>query len=259
MADRRNLHFGGAKPFFTIVTAVFNGAKTLQATIESVDRQTFRNFEYIVLDGASTDATVLVLENNSHCINYWRSERDSGIYNAWNKAVGLARGEWISFLGSGDVYCVDALQEYARAIAAVPEPSVQYVSSRVRLVNDRGIVRTIGSAWTWPAFARFMTVAHVGSMHHRSLFAEQGYFDESYRICGDYELLLRPRNRLRAGFLDRVTVAMALGGASNSQVHSALAEQERAKRTTGGRPAWLCALERRTALVTNAFRSLIWY
>ncbi len=248
-----------AKPFFTVVTAVYNGGRALEATIKSIARQSFRDFEYIVLDGASTDSTLSILENNSHHIDYWRSESDSGIYNAWNKALGIARGDWISFLGADDQYHDDALAQYARAIAAFPEGSVQYLSSRVSLVNDRRIVRTIGTAWKWPAFSRFMTVAHVGSMHHRSLFADVGNFDESYRLSADYELLLRPRNLLRAAFLDRVTANMALGGASNSDVHLALAEQERAKRTTGSRSAWLCALDRRKALFKNATRRLVWY
>jgi glycosyltransferase involved in cell wall biosynthesis len=259
MAVERNLFLRSEKPLFTIVTAVYNGARTLEATISSIDRQSFRDFEYIVLDGASTDSTVSILESNSHRIDYWRSEPDSGIYNAWNKALGMARGDWIAFLGADDLYYDNALQEYARAITAFPDASIQYVSSRVHLLKDRRIVRTIGSAWEWPAFSRFMTVAHVGSMHHRSLFTELGNFDESYRLSGDYELLLRPRNLLRAVFLDRVTAGMALGGVSNADVRPALVEQERAKRTTGGRSSWLCALERRKALFKNTIRSLVWY
>jgi hypothetical protein len=104
-----------------------------------------------------------------------------------------------------------------------------------------------------------MTVAHVGSMHHRSLFEEYGRFDESYRLSADYELLLRPRSNLRAAFLDRVTAAMALGGVSNANTRLALAEQERAKRTAGGRSGWVCGLERRAAHVKDVCRSLLWY
>jgi glycosyltransferase involved in cell wall biosynthesis len=259
MAGTRKIEPSGAKPFFTIITAVFNGAATLEATINSVNRQSFRDFEYIVLDGASTDSTISILEKNSDLIHYWRSEPDFGIYNAWNKGLRLARGEWIAFLGADDIYCPDALEEYAQAISASRSADIQYLSARVRLIKNHRVVRTIGSAWRWPEFSRLMTVAHVGSMHHRSLFAEQGCFDESYRTSGDYELLLRPRSLLRAGFLDRVTADMALGGASNSNVRSALAEQERAKRSTGGRPRWLCAWERRKAHVTQACRSLLWY
>jgi len=249
----------GASPFFSVVTAVFNGAATLEATIASLRRQTFRNFEYVVLDGGSTDGTVRLLEKHGSEIAYWRSERDSGIYDAWNKAISVARGQWISFLGADDVYCPDALAQYAATIAGQAQAQLQYVSSRVRLVKAGKAVRTIGTAWSWPAFSRYMTVAHVGSMHHRSLFEEYGRFDQSYRLCADYEFLLRPRERLRSAFLDQVTAEMALGGVSNANARSALAEQERAKRTTGGRAGWLCAFERRKAHVTDTCRSLLWY
>jgi hypothetical protein len=96
-------------------------------------------------------------------------------------------------------------------------------------------------------------------MHHRSLFDEYGRFDESYRLSADYELLLRPRNQLRTAFCDRVTAKMAWGGVSNANTRQALEEQERAKRTAGGRSQWACALERRSAYFRHVCRSLIWY
>jgi glycosyltransferase involved in cell wall biosynthesis len=256
-AAARRAYSSDPPPLFSVVTAVRNGAKTLAATIESVSRQTFRDFEYIVIDGASTDATVSIIEQWSSSISRWTSERDSGLYDAWNKALALARGQWVAFLGADDVYCEDALEQYARAIAALPDQGPQYISSRVQLVKDGRSIRTVGSAWSWPAFSHHMTVAHVGSMHHRSLFQQYGGFDDSYGICGDYELLLRPRGRLRAAFLDKVTVRMAVGGISNTAL--ALAEQERAKRTTGGRATFLCALERRSAYLRSRCRQLLWY
>jgi glycosyltransferase involved in cell wall biosynthesis len=231
----------------------------LQATIDSLERQTFRDFEHIVLDGASTDGTVRLLEQNSSRIDSWISEPDSGVYNAWNKGLDRARGKWIAFLGADDAYLPNALDEYARWITSWPGQDVQYVSARVDLVKNGNVVRTIGSAWSWPRFSRFMTVAHVGSMHHRSLFEEYGRYDESYRSAADYELLLRPRERLRAAFFDRSTARMQLGGISNANIQVALAEQERVKRTTGGRPAWRCRLERRTAYVRDRCRSVLWY
>jgi glycosyltransferase involved in cell wall biosynthesis len=259
MADPIKPALSGKRPFFSVITAVSNGAATLEATIASLCRQSFQDFEYIIFDAASTDGTVAILKQYDPQIAFWRSELDSGIYNAWNKAIKVARGEWISFLGADDIYHDDALADYARAISADGSRRTQYVSSRVRLLKNGKIVRTIGSAWSWPAFSRFMTVAHVGSMHHHTLFKDQGLFDESYRSGGDYELLLRPRDQLRAIFLDRVTADMALGGASNANVYAALAEQERAKRSSGGRSSWLCAYERRRALLLHGVRRLLWY
>lgn len=249
----------GTAPLFSIVTAVFNGAGTLAETIRSVAAQSCRDFEYIVLDGASTDGTQAILEEYSASINYWKSEPDSGIYNAWNKGLAATRGEWVAFLGAGDLYAPDALEQYANAIASLSPQNWHYISSRVRLTTGARVLRTIGSAWTWPAFSRYMTVAHVGSMHHRSLFEQYGRFNESYRICGDYELLLRPRGGLRAAFFPGETATMAFGGVSNSNIRLVLEEQQRAKCSSGGRSAWRCALERRTAYIRDRARSLLWY
>lgn len=245
------------RPLITVATVVRNGAKTLEHTINSIASQTFRDFEYLVVDGASTDGTVALIEQHSARIDYWVSERDSGIYSAWNKAVALARGQWIAFLGADDTYCATALADYARLISTLPDNGAQYLSSRVELIKNGKSVRTIGQPWSWPAFSRYMTVAHVGSLHHRSLFEKYGVFDEHYRVCGDYELLLRPRDELRTAFLDRVTARMTLGGVSNANVGLALAEQERAKRVTAKRAAWICALERRKAHVISLCRSLL--
>jgi glycosyltransferase involved in cell wall biosynthesis len=245
------------RPKFTVVTAVFNGAATLEAAINSLRKQSFRDFEYVVLDGGSTDATVALLEQNTDAIHYWRSEPDSGIYEAWNKGLRVARGEWIAFLGADDAYYPDALAAYAAAIAAAP--NVQYVSSRIDLIKDGRRVRTVGQRWSWPKFSEYMTVAHVGSMHHRSLFETYGHFDETYRVCADYELLLRPRDRLRTAFLDATTARMQLGGISNARAHQVLEEQARAKRTSGGRPAWRCTVEQKWAMAKDRVRRLVWY
>ena len=241
-------------PLFTVVTAVYNGEGTIKRAIKSVSAQTFEDYEYIVVDGGSSDGTVSKIREQSDHIDYWVSEPDSGVYNAWNKAVRQARGEWISFLGADDQYEPDALEQYAKAIAL--SSTAHFVSSRVHLMRNKEICRTIGGPWRWPAFARHMTIAHVGAQHHKSLFQEAGLFDESYRICGDYELLLRLKNRLRAIFIDSVTAKMQSGGMSSSNIAVALSETERAKRDTAGRNRFLCSFERKEALLRGSWRAL---
>ncbi len=79
-------------PLITVITSVFNGAQTLQATIDSLRLQTFRDFEYVVVDGASNDGTVGLLHANADHIDSWVSEPEEGIYNALNKGLDLGRG-----------------------------------------------------------------------------------------------------------------------------------------------------------------------
>jgi glycosyltransferase involved in cell wall biosynthesis len=244
-------------PMFSVVTCVANGAATIENTIKSVLGQTHRDFEYLVFDAKSSDGTAEILARYDDRIDYWCSEPDSGIYDAWNKAVRRARGTWIGFVGCDDQYYADALQKYAQLISRNDNERLQYVSSRVDFMLDGTLLQTIGRAWNWPEFSRYMTVAHVGSLHHRSLFAEYGEFDSRYRICGDYEMLLRPKNRLRTAYLPESTAMANYGGVSNLLAGPALREARRAKSTSGGRPVWRCEVEYLSARVKALVRGKV--
>jgi len=213
----------------TVITATYNAEKTLARCIDSVTAQEYPEIEHIVMDGGSTDRTLEILKSYGDRL-IWRSERDRGIYDAWNKSLAVATGEWIVFLGADDLFlpgAVNAYMDHAKG------SGVEYISSLVKWVQNSGDFTIIGDRWTWPRFQRRMTTAHVGSMHKRTLFDRYGLYDISYRIVGDYEFLLRPRGSLRAGFLSRITTEMAAGGASDS--YAALRESRRAKVVTGGR------------------------
>lgn len=228
-----NLRQGSpGRPLISIVIAVLNGCEYVENSIQSVLEQTYPEVELIIVDGGSNDGTVEILRRYSDAIDYWISEPDGGIYDAWNKGVKLARGEWIGFLGSDDRYKPDAISKYVDFIAAAGCP-FDFVSSRVSMLCPNGSTRLRGAAWNWQTFRSYMNVAHVGALHHRSLFERMGNFDTSYRVIADYELLLRARDTLRAGFLDAVTAEIRLGGISDSM--RALEETLRAKVATAGR------------------------
>ena len=227
------------QPLVTVVTAVYNGQQYLPACIESVLRQDYPNIEHIVLDGASNDGTVDVLREFNDRIALWRSEPDAGVYDAWNKGLAEARGEWICFLGVDDEFLPGAIGAYM-ALAA-KNPQAEYLSSRVRWVHPSGFERLMGYPWSWRDLSKWMCTAHVGSMHRRSLYDRVGTYDTSYRISGDYELLLRPRSKLRAAYMPVTTVVMRAGGVSDLRI--AYLEQARAKVATGGRSKLLTALE----------------
>lgn len=235
-------------PLISIIVAVLNDKATLQQSIDSVAQQTYPNKELIIIDGGSRDGTVEVLKANREKITRWISEPDRGIYDAWNKGVKLAGGDWIGFLGAGDFYAPDALQSYADFIGTFSRDDLpEYVSSRVNLVSAGRVMRTIGRPWEWRKFCRFMTVAHVGSLHHKLLFERYGLYDTTYRICGDYELLLRPKEGLRAAFMDKITATMELDGVSNRNP-LVFEETLRAKVGTGGRGRLICQFEKVVAM-----------
>lgn len=92
------------KPLITIVTVVYNGENFLEETILSVIEQNYDNIEYIIIDGGSTDGTLDIIKKYEHAIDYWVSEKDQGIYDAMNKGIYLATGDWISFINGGDSF-----------------------------------------------------------------------------------------------------------------------------------------------------------
>jgi glycosyltransferase involved in cell wall biosynthesis len=227
-------------PLVTVITAVFNGQPYIAGCLESVLRQDYPNIEHIVMDGSSQDGTIDVLRAYDDRIALWKSEPDKGVYDAWNRALAEARGEWICFLGSDDEFLPGAISAYMKLAATHPE--AEYLSSQAKWIHPSGYVNPAhGRPWTWHKFAKSMCVAHVGSMHRRSLYDRLGKYDISYHSAADYEFLLRARSKLKTAFMPLTTVMMRAGGVSDSS--SALREALRAKVVAGGRNGMLAHIE----------------
>lgn len=100
------------QPLISVLTVVYNDAKHIRSTMDSVFAQTWPAIDYVVIDGGSTDGTAEIIASEAHRLGYWVSERDSGMYEALNKAIAKARGEWVIVLNSGDTFCTPhALQD----------------------------------------------------------------------------------------------------------------------------------------------------
>jgi len=223
----------------TVITATFNAAKTLETCISSVHAQDYENVQHVLVDGGSEDGTVELLERHATAGN-WISEPDRGIYDAWNKGLAMATGDWICLLGADDILLPGAISAYMRL--AREKPQARYLSSRVKWLSPAGRVRLIGEPWSWSKFRRYMCTAHPGSMHHRSLFERYGRYDSSLQIVGDYEFLLRAGAGLQTAFLPHVTVQMQGGGTSDNI--NALDEARHVKISTGLRTPWIASVER---------------
>lgn len=246
------------EPLVSVITVVLNGVGSIEQAIESVRRQTYPNVEYIVIDGGSTDGTLELLRKYDHAIDYWCSEPDQGIYDAWNKGLLISRGSWIGFLGADDSYRENAIQQYVRKIQESSNTPLEYVSSKAEfIVPELGVKRVIGTAWNWKTFRKYMNAVHVGSLHHRSLFEKYGNFDKTYKICGDYELLLRAGDRLKADYVDATTVTIRGGGVSNRSF-KVFEESRRAKVQAGGRTPGVALMEKYVAIGKFLARNA-WY
>lgn len=239
-------------PLVTVITAVFNGQLHLAECLESVLQQDYANIEHIVVDGGSSDGTFDVLRRYDERIAFWKSEPDHGVYDAWNKALAVARGDWICFLGADDEFMPGAVRAYMELAARNPE--AEYLSSRVRWVHPSGYQRIRGGSWAWPEFSRWMCVAHVGSMHRRSLFDRLGGYDVSFGSAADYELLLRARGALCAAYMPEISAVMRGGGMTDDR--AALSDANRAKIETGGRNTIIATMELGIANAKYVFRPL---
>lgn len=219
---------------FSIIIATYNAAESLQHTLNSIRNQFFLDYELILIDGNSSDDTVRIIKENIDIVTFWISEPDKGLYDAWNKGIKASKGKWIAFLGAGDTLLPDALysyQTYIDSLSIAPD----YISAIIKRTNEKGdFISHLGEAWNWNAFRDSMNVAHVGSLHSKQLFEEMGLYNQAeYKICADYELLLRKKDTLKTGFLNKPIGEMPIGGLSFSV--KALKESARAKYKTGGR------------------------
>ncbi len=198
----------------SIIIATYNSASTFKQCLQSIEKQTFRDFEVIVVDGGSTDGTV----NLAHEFNFRgkiTSEPDKGIYDAWNKGIALSKAPWITFVGSDDIMNPSWLEELYNY--TLENPSIQFVSAKVMMTDEwLNPIRPWGSPFKWSRFRKYMNIAHVGALHSRYLFEKHGLFDINIRIVGDYEFFLRIGKDLESGFVDQFIGKMRLGGASDS-------------------------------------------
>jgi glycosyltransferase involved in cell wall biosynthesis len=241
-----------AMPLVTVITAVFNGQDCIADCIESVLHQDYPNIEHIILDGNSEDGTVAIIRRYENNVALWLSEPDRGVYDAWNKGLELARGEWIAFLGADDRYFPNAISTYVELGRRMPD--AEFLTSRAQLNHPSGYAPVFGGPWEWPRFSKTMTTIHVGTMHRRSLFERYGKFNTSFLIAGDYEFLLRPRAHLRTAFTPATTVVMRAGGLSDST--AGLYEARRARVEAGVRAPLTATIELRFAVLRFHARRL---
>lgn len=230
------------QPRLSIIVAVLNGRNTLELCIKSIVCQTHPDKELIIIDGGSTDGSLSIIRKHEQNITYWESKPDRGIYHAWNKALARASGEWICFLGADDCFWNDhVLTDLLPSLCRAAASGIRVVYGRIARVDDGGrLLARWGKPWEkirWQMpHGMPLGLPHTGLMHHRNLFGDHGLFDETFRIAGDYELLLRElkHKKNRALFVeDIITVAQRVGGLADSNSLFFHTEVLRARRKNG--------------------------
>lgn len=170
----------------SIITVTYNDLEGLQKTTESVFKQTFKNIEYIVIDGGSTDGSAEYLTANSEAFAYWVSEPDAGIYAAMNKGIDKATGDYLLFLNSGD-YLIDSTTIKSFVSLEVTEAIVY---GRIKWKKGEEIWDgDFSNNLTFKYFSK-ASLPHQASFIDRKLFKEVGVYDESLQIVSDWKFFV---------------------------------------------------------------------
>ncbi|MCQ2200466.1 MAG: glycosyltransferase [Bacteroidales bacterium] len=210
----------------TIIVATYNAEKTIARCLDSIVKQKGDIVELVVVDGASKDRTIEILEHYKDSIDVIISEPDKGLYDAWNKGVKSSTGEWIMFVGADDMLTDDAIESYHVYLNSINTEGIDLITAKSDVVDEKGnLLYKLGRPYVWNEFRKVFKLSHGSSLHNRLLFEQVGLFDISYKICADYELLLR--KKLNTLFLDKKVFIMQDGGMSTTL--KALDEAYRAK------------------------------
>lgn len=204
----------------SLVTITYNAAKTIQQCIDSVARQTYKNVEYIIIDGNSSDATPEIILRNMAHIHYFKSEADDGIYDAMNKGIRKATGDVVGLLNADDYFAnSNVLSEIASSFV---QNNVDLLYADLDYVNRSGkVMRKWRSGnyspgkfnWGWMP-------PHPTFYAKREMFERLGLYNSAYGTAADYELMLRfmHLNKPKVFYLNKVIVNMTQGGVSNQDL-----------------------------------------
>jgi glycosyltransferase len=212
----------------TIITAVFNGATTLENTIKSILSQSHQNIEYIVVDGASTDRSVEIANRfkGERCSVI--SEKDQGFYDALNKGIAMATGEVVGFLNADDTYATDDVIAEVTDVF-LSNSQLDCVYGDLNYVRGSGGSPTIVRRWVSSQFRHQKLYfgwmpPHPTVFLRRRVYEKVGGFDVSYKISGDYDFILRSfgQQDFRAKYIPKLMVNMQLGGISNRSLKNIL-------------------------------------
>jgi glycosyltransferase involved in cell wall biosynthesis len=210
----------------SIITVCFNSGQTIGRTLRSVREQSYENYEHIVVDGGSKDATLSVVMAEGPHVLKLISEKDDGIYDAMNKGVRLATGNVIAFLNADDYYKdSEVLKQVAMIMQAENLDALYGDVEFFRFDKPSTIVRRYNSGrfkpsklgWGWMP-------AHPGLFISRSLFEHYGLFQKDYLIAGDFEFIVRvfKNTELRHRHIPKALVCMQMGGVSTSGLRATM-------------------------------------
>jgi glycosyltransferase involved in cell wall biosynthesis len=203
----------------SVITTVLNARDTLPDALDSLWAQDYPDVEHIVIDGGSTDGTVEFIESHRGRIDYFSSEPDDGLYDAFNKGIRAATGDIVGFLHADDLFAGPTV--LSDLVGCMSQTDATLVYGDLRYV-DRAQPERIIRHWHSGVYSKRQLVwgwmpPHPTLFVNRALFLKVGLFDTQFRIAGDYDHILRlfSHEEARSAYLEQVVTLMRVGGVSN--------------------------------------------
>lgn len=205
----------------SIITVCYNSSETIEETIKSVQAQTYENIEYIIVDGNSKDKTLELVQRYPAVVTKWVSEPDKGLYDAMNKGIAMATGDYIGILNSDDTFFEP--ETIQKVVDFLVENKVEACTGDIVQHKNGRIIRRYSSKKWSPAKLKigFMP-PHPSIFFKKELFGSFGAYVLGYKIASDYELIIRYflKHKISWKYSGITTTSMAIGGASSSGMSS---------------------------------------
>lgn len=197
----------------TIITVSYNAENTIEATINSVINQTYNDIEYIIIDGKSTDNTLDIIKRYKNKITKWISEKDDGIYDAMNKGITLASGDYIFFLNADDFLINNNIIE--KVVSYLKKDSqIDLLSGKVFIVSEKLLIQRVFDNCNLEMIKKGGVIPHQGLFVKRKI-CDEYKFNNSYKIVSDFEFILKcALNNKKFYFIDDIIAYYGDGGTS---------------------------------------------
>ncbi|MDA6068800.1 glycosyltransferase [Flavobacterium sp. AC] len=201
------------KPLISIITVCYNAVNTIEQTILSVINQGYEDYEYIIIDGVSTDGTIDIIKKYEDKISYWVSEPDKGIYDAMNKGISKASGVLIGMINADDWYENNAIEKIANKYLEYPDIGVFH--GLIRYVNSDNVISAV-IGFNSITLGEKM-IQHPTCFVNKSIYDLYGTYSLAYKYASDYEFMLKIyENSVKFYFIDEIIANFREGGVSYS-------------------------------------------
>ncbi len=206
-------------PLVTIITVVYNGEKHINQCIKSVLAQSYQNIEYLIIDGLSTDGTLAIIKKYESKITKVVSEKDTGIYNAMNKGLALAKGEIVAILNADDYYYPTTIQMVVKHFNHTKTDVVYGNINKLRTIQGKMYFKKLTPNIN--LMEQTMPIFHPATFVKKQVYDTIGGFNEKYQLSADYDFIYKVyKANFKFNYLPETLTVFRIGGASNTNCKS---------------------------------------